>query len=195
MGTMEIAECAYMLSDYMKGNRSSESEEEFVPIEKRAHPLNFYKTLGLYNEFTEAEQVKKYLFDGKNMIQIKPSALFKKKAILGKAAAIRKTVSKRLDHSKITMQEILTGKFSGDLEDYIPERSRFGVPDILYYALREIERRDAIEKEYIYRPLVCNFLEYREASDIREVKRAFLRGKVPEVRDNTISFLKMFKLN
>lgn len=170
MGTLYVPECSYMVGKQLDDQEAESSDSE---PEVLARPVN-------YDAVAESIKGRKYLYDGLNMIQIKPTNVFKRKLIIGKAVALHDKISHKLDSAKISLTERTAGTFSGDLQDYVPDKSRYGVPDILYLCIQEIERRDPVSKQWLYRTH-CRPRGYGEDVQMKKIKRSFLRGKVPQL--------------
>lgn len=179
MGTMDVCEIAH-LARYRMGEFDWSSDEEIKENEPRLLLNAHYDG---YDEFKEAQEARKYLFDGKNMIRIKPSKIFKKKAIMGKVSSMRDNLLAKLDSTKITAIEMIEGKFNGDLDDYIPSGSYLGIPEVLYYPTREIERRLPYEKRFIYMPRSDSAVREKLKREIQKLKKKFLKGNWPNVRN------------
>lgn len=176
MGTLEgiwgVAHVAQYRMRQLDFQNESSSEEEYSPPKPP-----------VAKEFKEAQSASKYLFDGVNLIHIIPTKMFKKKAIYGKAAAMHETIKRRLDETKFGCRRKMKSAFAGDLEDYIPKENYLGIPAVLYYCAREIERRTPYEKEYVYMPRFNEELRVQEKKEVKKLKKAFLKGERPDVRD------------
>lgn len=125
-------------------------------------------------EFAEAKQKNKYLYDGQNLIHIKPQTSSKRKAVVGKAVWLHKKIIERMSTMKAAVIEKAVGIYSGDLVDYIPKTGP-QIPPLIYHCVKEIERREPVTRSWIYAtPGVQR--------QINKVKRRFMRGTLPNVR-------------
>lgn len=125
-------------------------------------------------EFAEAKQKNKYLYDGQNLIHIKPQTSSKRKAVVGKAVWLHKKIIERMSTMKAAVIEKAVGVYSGDLVDYIPKTGP-QIPPLIYHCVKEIERREPVTRSWIYAtPGVQR--------QINKVKRRFMRGTLPNVR-------------
>lgn len=125
-------------------------------------------------EFAEAKQKNKYLYDGQNLIHIKPQTSSKRKAVVGKAVWLHKKIIERMSTMKAAVIEKAVGVYSGDLVDYIPKTGP-QIPPLIYHCVKEIERREPVTRSWIYAtPGVQR--------QINKVKRRFMRGTSPNVR-------------
>lgn len=149
-------------------------------LEHTSEPLNpVIKEAVL--EYAEAQQKKKFLFDGQNMIRIVPKKAAKMKAVFGKAYWLHKKIRDTLSNVKSGVIEKATGIYSGLLSDYVPETGP-KIPPLVYYSVKEIERREPVTRAWIYQTPASN-------GHINKVKRRFMRGKIPNVRHISWPFI------
>lgn len=118
--------------------------------------------------YVEATSKAKFLFDGENMIKIKPKKATALKAVFGKAFWL---------HKKLKERRRANIKFDGYVWDYIPQ-SGYKVPSVLTYCIGEIEVRD-FTRNGIY-SLGGN------QEEVRKIKKRFLEGKVPDVSASVV---------
>lgn len=116
-------------------------------------------------EFVEAKKKSKYLFDGTNMIRIRPKKSMSIKAAIGKAIVMHHKFKERRQAKE-------EGRFVGTVADFVG-KSGPRVPPLLYYCINEIEARECTVNG-IYRMPGC-------PETIKKLKKKFLRGKVPDV--------------
>lgn len=114
--------------------------------------------------YVEATKKAKFLYDGENMIKIKPKRTMALKAAFGKAYWL---------HQKLKDRRRANIKFDGYVSDYLP-KSGYKIPSIVSQVISEIEVRDTT-RNGIYVVGAC-------PDELRKIRKAYLRGKTPNVR-------------
>lgn len=141
---------------------ASEEELENILIEVDARTP---QEIDAMREYVESRKRSKFLFDGQNLIKIKPKKLNALKAILGKALLVRK----RRMHKRITSDP---SKFEGTLQDYL--QPSFIVPVLIDRITGALEQRTNYkEGVYAYKA---------DEEEVRRLKALYKRGKDPEVK-------------
>lgn len=126
-------------------------------------------------EFADAQRRKKYLFDGENLIRIVPKRSEKMKALFGKAYVLHKKIRDSMLTIKSAVVEKAIGTYSGYLSDYVAQTGP-QIPPLIYYSVKDIEKREPVTRAWIYQTPASN-------RHINKVKRRFMRGKIPKVRN------------
>lgn len=158
---------------YNSFEQDEELDEILEELEDPTEPMEPSEREAIM-EFAEAKQKNKYLYDGQNLIHIKPQTSSKRKAVIGKAVWLHKKIVERMSTMKATMIEKAVGIYSGDLVDYIPKTGP-QIPPLIYHCVKEIERREPVTRSWIYATPGVN-------RQINKVKRRFMRGTLPNVR-------------
>lgn len=116
---------------------------------------------------------RRYCFDGGNRMRMSQERVAKMRSFIAKGSFLKEKLMRSVFSMRTAVREKATGVFSGSFGQYIP-RTIPKIPPLIYYSIRDIERRDPVTRGWIYRTPVSN-------SHLYGVKRKFLRGKVPEV--------------
>lgn len=122
-------------------------------------------------DYVEAQKKSKFLFDGTNLIKIRPKRFSKLKALLGKAQLLRKRIKQNGSTKK---NKKITGDpsiFNGTLAEYFQEV--WIVPTLIDRITGNLELRDRVRSG--------TYMVKADAEEVRKVKEIFRRGKVPEV--------------
>lgn len=130
-------------------------------------------------------QCKRNIFFLCNLMPVKIKSILFKKSPLRNIVWNRKLnhPCRRLNMTTISMVEPTGGVFSGDLVDYISDRSGFsGVPDLMFDTVTEIEKRLPIERKGIYCSRSGRVKDYLGELQVSQLKRLFLLDKTPNVR-------------
>lgn len=138
-------------------------------------------------EFVESKQKSKYLFDGVNLIKIKPRKNAAIKAIFGKAYYLRNRLTEKMREKSNVFRAATTEAAAasdscegnvemGLLSDYVPSTG-MKVPQLIQQCVNEIEARsrDSCE-EGIYRMSGSSL-------EIRKLKELLLADKPTDVRE------------
>lgn len=122
-------------------------------------------------DYVEAQKKSKFLFDGSNLIKIRPKRYSKLKALLGKAQLLRKRIKQNGSSKK---NKKITGDpsiFNGTLAEYFQEV--WIVPTLIDRITGNLELRDRVRSG--------TYMVKADPDEVRKVKEIFRRGKVPEV--------------
>lgn len=172
-------------------DEENEFEEMYEAMYDDGENVDDFEKAAVY-EFIESKQKSKYLFDGVNMIKIKPRKNAAIKAIVGKAYYLRHRLTEKMrEKSNVFRSQsraAITDAASCDanvamglLSDYVPATG-LKVPQLIQQCVNEIESRsrDSCE-EGIYRMSGSNL-------EIKKLKALFLADKPTDVSGGLFKF-------
>lgn len=118
-------------------------------------------------EFVEATKRAKFLYDGLNLIKIKPKKANTLKAVVGKALWMHKRIQNKSGRTKVD-----SSKFDGYLHQYANACSN--VPDLVELIVAELYSREDLKNIY---------KTDADQGEVKKLKRAFKMGQCQSVRN------------
>lgn len=122
-------------------------------------------------DYVQAQMKSKFLFDGENLIVIKPKKISKLKALIGKARLMKKRMSRNGSTKKIKKITGDPSTFDGVLAEYFQEM--WVVPLLIDRITGNLELRDRVRSG--------TYIRKADETEVRKVKEIFRRGNVPGV--------------